>query len=55
MTQRLKVGSWNTCNGIASQLDYVKTAITEYDLDILLIQESKLPEECQENLYYIQE
>ncbi len=55
MTQRLKVGSWNACNGIASQLDYVKTAITEYDLDILLIQESELPEECQENLYYIQE
>jgi len=42
MTRSLRIGSWNVCNGIAMKMDYVKNAITEYDLDILFIQEAEL-------------
>ena len=36
------------------KLDYVKNALTEYDLDILFIQEAELRENYQEDLYSIQ-
>ena len=54
MTRKLKIGSWNVCNGLASKLDYVRTAIMEYDLDILMVQETELPVDCPENIYYVQ-
>jgi len=35
-------------------MDYVKNAITEYDLDILFIQEAEIKDSHQEDLYSIQ-
>ena len=53
MTRRLKIGSWNVCNGIATKMDYVKNALTEYDLDVLFIQEAEISETLQRDLYNI--
>jgi mRNA deadenylase 3'-5' endonuclease subunit Ccr4 len=36
------------------KLEYVKNALTEYDLDILFIQEAELRESNQEDLYSAQ-
>lgn len=54
MTRSLKIGSWNVCNGIAMKMDYVKNALTEYDLDVLFIQEAEISETLQKDLYNIQ-
>ncbi len=54
MTLSLKIGSWNVCNGITTKMDYVKYAITEYDLDILFIQEAEIKDSHQEDLYSMQ-
>ena len=43
MKKSLQISTWNLCNGLLYKMPYVKELLKEYKLDILFLQETKLP------------
>ncbi len=50
----LKIVSWNLCNGLLNKVDYVKNILLEHNVDIILLQETELPNDTDMNLINIQ-
>ena len=40
--KQLKIGTWNLCIGLAMKMNYVKTVLTQNDIDILFLQEIEI-------------